>query len=115
MPLYGLQKGTPLKPLNADEAGDKELSACILGIHKSSAQLRSMTVIECTNEPIRRSLLDSARNCAEMATELFTYMNRKGYQVANPNKNTEGRLHGQHHFPHSPTKIPALCAGISFF
>jgi spore coat protein CotF len=82
-PSYGLKNPTPNAPnVSPDEMDDRDVSSGMLGCHKSSASLRTMASLECSDPTIRRMLQQGSINCSEQAFEVWNYMNQKGfYQV----------------------------------
>ncbi|AIG26328.1 spore coat protein [Brevibacillus laterosporus] len=83
-PTYGLRQPTPLAPSTSpQEIDDRDIASCMLGLHKSAATIKMTATLECADPTLRRALSQAAVNCADMAYEVWQYMNQRGYyQVA---------------------------------
>ncbi|AYK07900.1 spore coat protein [Brevibacillus laterosporus] len=83
-PTYGLRQPAPLAPSTSpQEIDDRDISSCMLGLHKSAATIKMTATLECADPTLRRALSQAAVNCADMAYEVWQYMNQRGYyQVA---------------------------------
>ncbi len=79
-PQYGLRQPGPYAPnTSADQLDDQDIAWAILSMHKASAARKMMAALECADPDLRRILQQSAINCAEMAYEVWQYMNQNGY------------------------------------
>lgn len=77
---YGMKPTPPKQPnTSSQQLTDANISSGILGCHKSSASLRMMSSMECTNTRMRHLLVQGAVNSSEMAYEVFGYMNQHNY------------------------------------
>ncbi|PPB10611.1 spore coat protein [Brevibacillus laterosporus] len=83
-PTYGLRQPAPVAPsTSTQEIDDRDIASCTLGLHKSAATIKMMATLECADPTLRRALSQAAVNCADMAYEVWQYMNQRGYyQVA---------------------------------
>ncbi|TPG76559.1 spore coat protein [Brevibacillus laterosporus] len=83
-PTYGLHQPAPVSPSSStQEIDDRDIASCMLGLHKSAATHKMMATLECADPTLRRALSQAAVNCADMAYEVWQYMNQRGYyQVA---------------------------------
>ncbi|MDN9008993.1 spore coat protein [Brevibacillus laterosporus] len=83
-PKYGLRQPAPVAPsASPQEIDDRDIASCMLGLHKSAATIKMMATLECADPTLRRALSQAAVNCADMAYEVWQYMNQRGYyQVA---------------------------------
>lgn len=79
-PKYGLNNPQPQSPNTLpQQLEDRDIASGMLKCHKSSALLKSMATLECANPNLRRMIMQSSNNCAEMAYEIWQFMNEKGY------------------------------------
>jgi spore coat protein CotF len=79
-PQYGLRQPQPQSPnTSPNQLDDRDVASGMLGAHKSSAVMKMMASLECTNPNLRGMLQQGAINCSEMAYETWQYMNQKGY------------------------------------
>jgi len=79
-PVYGLDHPAPAAPnTSAQQMDDRDVASGMLGCHKASALMKMVAALECGNPEIRRALQQGAVNCAEMAYEVWQYMNERGY------------------------------------
>lgn len=78
-PIYGLRNPQPQSPIAGDFLDDRDVASGMLGCHKASASMKMMATLECAQPNLRRMVLQGANNCAEMAYEVWQYMNQKGY------------------------------------
>ena len=77
---YGMKSTQPKKPnQSAAEVNDAGISGYMLAMMKSAASKTTTTALEVANPVVRRVLVDSVPNFAEMAYELFLYQNQQGY------------------------------------
>lgn len=83
MPNYGLQNPAPQSPnLSPEQMDDRDVASGMLGCHKASAVMKMHAALECADPGLRRTIQQSAINCAEQAYEVWQYMNQKGfYQI----------------------------------
>ena len=78
--IYGLESKEPTRPIQSEtEINDEIISGFMLGMHKSSANLKTYASLESTNPVVRRVLADSIPNCIEMAYEISIYQNKHRY------------------------------------
>lgn len=79
-PVYGLDHPAPMAPnTSAQQMDDRDVASGMLGCHKASAWMKMVAALECGNPELRRALQQGAINCAEMAYEVWQYMNDRGY------------------------------------
>lgn len=79
-PKYGLhQPPTQTPNMSPEELDDRDISSCLLGIHKSSSVQKMHGALECADPNLRRTLQQGAVNCSEQAYEVWQYMNQMGY------------------------------------
>lgn len=80
---YGMQQTKPLSPRpEASSLNDQIIASGALSFHKCSAVSAVQAALECADSNLRNLMMNSARDCTEMAYEIFQYMNRRGwYQV----------------------------------
>ncbi|MDQ0230027.1 spore coat protein [Metabacillus malikii] len=80
-PQYGLNAQAVAEIPNAsvNQMNDRDVSASMLGFHKSSGIMKMHAALECTDVHIREMLIQSAKNCADQAYEIWSYMNKQGY------------------------------------
>lgn len=95
---YGMVPTQPSHPNTVtQQINDQDIASGVLGCHKSSASLRMMSALECTNREMRGMLIQGAVNCAEAAYEMFGYMNKKNYyQVPTLPENLAQTYRGQY-------------------
>lgn len=102
---------------DVQQLGDRDVSSAILGLHKSSAKMRMSAALECADAEIRSTLIQGATNCANLAYELWTYMNNHGYTqlVSLPEAANAQLLHGYQPLnPLSPVMQMPQHAGFSY-
>lgn len=79
-PTYGLRNPAPSQPnASMNQMKDKDVASGMLGCAKSSASLRMKATLECADPQLRNAMVQGAKNCADQAYEVWTYMNNKGY------------------------------------
>jgi spore coat protein CotF len=79
-PVYGLRQPAPVAPnTSMEQLDDRDIASAMLSCHKSSAAKKMLATLECADPQIRRTMQQSAMNCAEQAYEVWQYMNQKGY------------------------------------
>lgn len=80
-PTYGIKmNGVPEAPnASVNQLNDRDISALMLGTHKSSAVVKMHAALELTDSQMREMLVQSSRNCADQAYETWMYMNQNGY------------------------------------
>jgi spore coat protein CotF len=79
-PKYGLNNPQPQSPnTSPNQLDDHDISSGMLSCHKSSAIFKTMAALECADPNLRRMVQQGSNNCAEMAYEVWQYMNQKGY------------------------------------
>jgi len=79
-PKYGLNNPQPQSPnTSPQQLSDRDIASGMLKCHKSSAILKTMAALECANPNLRRMIIQSSNNCAEMTYEIWQFMNEKGY------------------------------------
>jgi spore coat protein CotF len=79
-PQYGLNNPSPMSPnASINEMDDRDVSAIMLGLHKTGAGRKMMAALECADSQLRRMMQQGAVNCSELAYETWQYMNSKGY------------------------------------
>ncbi|MDQ0227434.1 spore coat protein [Metabacillus niabensis] len=80
-PSYGIKQGGVPEIPNAsvNHMNDRDVSSCMLGLHKSSAVMKMQAALECTDSGLREMMIQSAKNCADQAYEVWSYMNKNGY------------------------------------
>ncbi|WP_166238708.1 spore coat protein [Paenibacillus turpanensis] len=79
-PQYGLRNPGPLAPNQSmNQLNDQDISCAMLSLHKSGAAFKMIGALECSDPDLRRIMQQSAINCAEMAYEVWQYMNQNGY------------------------------------
>jgi spore coat protein CotF len=79
-PSYGLKNPAPNAPnISPAEMDDRDVASGMLGCHKSSATMRTMASLECSDPTLRHMLQQGSINCSEQAFEVWNYMNQKGY------------------------------------
>jgi len=80
-PNYGMANSGVAEAPNAsiNQMNDRDVSSGMLGLHKASAGLKMHTALECTDPQIREMMIQSAKNCADQAYEIWSFMNKNGY------------------------------------
>lgn len=79
-PVYGLDNPTAEAPnTGVNQMNDRDVAAGVLSCHKASATIKMHAALECADQQLRSMMIQSARNCADLAYEVWTYMNQKGY------------------------------------
>lgn len=79
-PKYGLRQPAPEAPkTSVSQLSDRDVSSEMLGCKKAAASLRMHAALECADPALRQMMIQGAMNCAEMAYEVWSYMNQKGY------------------------------------
>jgi len=80
---YGMQQTRPISPRpDASNLNDQIIASGALSFLKCGAVGSVQAALECADSNLRNLMMNSARDCAEMAYEIFQYMNRRGwYQV----------------------------------
>jgi spore coat protein CotF len=89
-PKYGLRQPAPAAPnVSVTQFDDRDVASCMLSSAKCSAAMRMHAALECSDPQLRSMLLQAAQNSAEMAYEIWSFMNQKGYyQVPTMMENT---------------------------
>ncbi|GAB7387606.1 spore coat protein [Bacillaceae bacterium] len=87
---YGLQQPSPQAPQLASPAfHDRQIATAMLIAHKNSAKNQMAAALECADPHVRQMMVNGAVNCAQLAYEVFQFMNEKGwYQVPTLNNHT---------------------------
>lgn len=82
-PRYGLDQPPQSYPkVYTHQLLDSDIASGMLGYHKSSAVVKMTASLEFANLSLRNVIIQSAKNCADQAYEIFQYMNERGlYQV----------------------------------
>jgi spore coat protein CotF len=80
-PSYGIGSNPVPEAPNAsiNQMNDRDISSGMLGCHKTGAVQKMHAALECTDSQIREMMIQSAKNCADQAYEIWSYMNNKGY------------------------------------
>lgn len=79
-PKYGLNNPQPQSPnTSSHQLDDRDVASGMLCHHKSSAVLKMSAALECADPNLRTMIQQSSVSCAEMAYEIWQYMNHKGY------------------------------------
>jgi spore coat protein CotF len=72
---------------------DRDVASAMVSTHKSGAKLKMSASLEAANPQIRNALLQGAINCANMAYEVWGYMQRKGfYPLASLQETAQAQL-----------------------
>jgi spore coat protein CotF len=80
-PSYGIGSNPVPEAPNAsiNQMNDRDISSGMLGCHKAGSVQKMHAALECTDPQIREMMIQSAKNCADQAYEVWSYMNNKGY------------------------------------
>lgn len=98
-PTYGLQGSPSGETPNAsmNQMNDKDVASGMLGCTKSSATMRMFAALECADPDLRNMMVQGAKNCADQAYEVWSYMNKMGYyQVPTMPLNTTQQVVGHY-------------------
>ncbi|MBO8155130.1 MAG: spore coat protein [Bacillaceae bacterium] len=80
-PNYGLQNQSSSSRPNTsvNQMNDQDIASGMLGCHKATATFRMSAALEFTVRQIRDAIVQGAKNSADQAYEVWSYMNSKGY------------------------------------
>ncbi|WP_180953550.1 spore coat protein [Bacillus sp. T33-2] len=79
-PIYGMDNPQQTFPkASSGRITDRDIASGMLNCHKAGASLKLRASLECANPTLRSALLQGVKNSADMAYEVFQYMNMRGY------------------------------------
>lgn len=79
-PRYGLDQPIQSYPKPfLRQLMDSDIASGMLNLHKTLAEKKFTSSLECADLSLREGLLQGAKNCADQAYEIFQYMNVRGY------------------------------------
>ncbi|TCT26660.1 coat F domain-containing protein [Melghiribacillus thermohalophilus] len=79
-PTYGLQNQSSSRPnASVNQMNDRDIANGMLGCHKTTASFRMNAALEIADRQIREAIIQGAKNSADQAYEVWSYMNSKGY------------------------------------
>ena len=102
---YGLRQPAAVQPnTGINEMDDRDVASAMLGCNKAAACLKFRGALECTDPNLRNMMVDCAVSAANLAYEVFLYMNQKGmYQVPTMAQQTTQTMMGVYQNVNQPS------------